>query len=87
MFPCAALKGGIKRIFKGCLHILLRNNREVEDPVKEERRAMMDADGVSGWLFCGFYGDGFMMFLLEEIACYKGNWNIGFDCLRTSFSI
>lgn len=48
---------------------------------------MMVAARVSGWLFCGFYGDGFMMFLLEEIVCFEGNWNIGFDCLRTSYSI
>jgi len=34
MIPCAALMGH-KHYFKGCLHILLRGNREAESPAKE----------------------------------------------------
>jgi hypothetical protein len=46
---------GHEVIFKGCLHILLRGNREAANPAKE----IKGYDGcceVFGWLFCGFCG-------------------------------
>jgi len=49
---------GHEMIFKGCLHILLRGNREAANPAKE----IKGYDGcceVSVWLFCGLLGYGF----------------------------